>query len=220
MSHPPAMQEFLHCLTQGCQALGLSLTPEQIRLMGLHAQELFNWNGKINLTAIKGSKAVAEKHFVDAVAVSPLVPSGIRIMDLGSGGGFPGLPLKTMIPDLDLTLVDASRKKINFLKHVIRTQKAEHARAIHSRVEELHTDPGHAGQYDGVISRGFANLDKFIDLAQPLLKPDGVFYALKGENASAEVSPELEERFLIKTDFYKLPFEKADRYLIRLYPKA
>ena len=219
MSHVVVDAAFTQCLKKGCKAVELPLTPAQEDALNLHARELFLWNKKINLTAIRSPKEVAEKHFVDAVAVSRFIPSGIRLMDLGSGGGFPGLPIKVMVPDIDLTLVDASRKKINFLKQVIRVQGLDQARAVHSRVEDLHEDSDYAEGFDGVISRGFANLEKFVELAQPLLKPQGVLYALKGDNGPAEITPALEDQFKIETEFYSLPFEKADRYLIRLLPK-
>ncbi len=214
------LKHFSSCLEQGCSRIGKPLSPEQFRSMEGHARELFLWNRKINLTAIREEAAVAEKHFVDAVAVSEFIPKGIRLMDLGSGGGFPGLPIKAMVPDLDLTLVDASQKKINFLKQVIRVQKLDHARAVHARVESLHTHPDYAGQFDGVISRGFANMEKFVELARPLLAPHGVLYALKGENGPNELTSALEAEFRIQTRFYRLPFERADRYLIELHPRS
>lgn len=207
---------FVQRLAEGCRRLDLFLTGDQTTAMTAHAAELMRWNKKINLTAITGPGAVAEKHFVDAVAASAHITGVAKIMDLGSGGGFPGLPLKVLNPHLELVLVDAARKKVNFLKHVIRTLKLDTADAIHSRVEDLHADPDFAGQFDGIVARGFAGLEKFADLALPLLKPGGSLFAMKGENAEREITPDLSRRFDILTSYYRLPFEGADRYVIRL----
>lgn len=213
----PAMVPFLDRLAKGAQALDLSLSRDQALRMTRHAAELILWNKKVNLTAIRDPLDMAEKHFADALATGQFLdPGNSTLLDLGSGGGFPGIPLKIMNPGMGLMMVDASRKKVNFLKQVIRVLDLENADAVHARVESLHHDPGFAGQYDAVISRGFAELSKFVDLALPLLKPHGDLFAMKGENAGQEITPDLRDRFHIHTDHYRLPFEKADRYLIRL----
>ena len=137
-------------------------------------------------------------------------------MDMGTGGGFPSIPLKVLNPFACFCLVDASRKKVTFLKHVIRTLKLENINAIHSRVEDLALDDAYAENFDAVMSRGFAGLEKFVDLALPLLRPGGKIYALKGKKAEEEITPALKSRFEIRIDHYQLPFEKSDRYMIQL----
>ncbi len=201
-------------LEQGAAKIGQPLTPEQIGLMAGHARELAAWNKKINLTAIKDPGQMAEKHFVDAVAVLKFIGEDIRIMDMGTGGGFPAIPLKILNPAISFTMVDSVRKKVNFLNHVVRTLELEGIQALHGRVEDLAKDPDHAQGYDAVISRGFANLEKFADFALPLLSAKGRIYALKGN--LDEITPELEARFHITHDHYCLPFEKSDRYLVTL----
>ncbi len=135
---------------------------------------------------------------------------------MGTGGGFPSIPLKILNPSTHFCLVDASRKKVNFLKHVIRTLKLDNINAMHSRVEDLALDDAYAKSFDAVISRGFSGLEKFVGLALPLLKPGGKIYALKGKQAEEEITPALRSRFEIRIDHYQLPFEKSDRYMIRL----
>ncbi|WP_022668654.1 16S rRNA (guanine(527)-N(7))-methyltransferase RsmG [Desulfospira joergensenii] len=211
--------EFEKHLEQGIRDINLDLTDHQISLISAHARELTLWNKKINLTAITGPLDMAEKHFIDALAIYRFLGPGKRILDMGTGGGFPGIPLKILCPALEFSLVDASRKKINFLRHTIRTLGLEKIQALHSRAEDLHHDPEHAGKYDMVISRGFAHLEKFVGLARPFLRPGGIIYAMKGSQALDEITPDLENRFIIRTDAYRLPLQQSERVLVRLGPK-
>ncbi len=220
-SHAPgltgsARQGFINRLKQGTQQLNIPMTAIQMDLMAIHAGELILWNKKINLTAIVDPLAMAEKHFIDAIAVNPFLGREKKIMDMGTGGGFPSIPLKIMNPSIHFVLVDSSRKKVSFLKHVIRCLGLNHIDAIHARVEELANDPAHAKAYDAVISRGFAGLEKFVMHALPLLRAGGTIYALKGKQAETEITPALISGFDIRTDHYSLPFEKSDRYMIQL----
>ncbi|WDP88768.1 MAG: 16S rRNA (guanine(527)-N(7))-methyltransferase RsmG [Desulfobacter sp.] len=220
---PFDVQLFTDRLEKGASLSGVKLSPGQLRLMAGHARELSLWNKKINLTAIRGTAAMAEKHFVDTVCACPLMddcsPWTGRIMDMGTGGGFPAIPLKILNPGMAVTMVDSVRKKVNFLNHVVRTLGLENIAAVHDRVEELAKNEGHANGYDAVISRGFADLEKFVALARPMLRPGGVIYAMKGEHAPAEITPGLENTFEIITRRYKLPFDGAERYLLCLKEK-
>ncbi|MCG8533054.1 MAG: 16S rRNA (guanine(527)-N(7))-methyltransferase RsmG [Desulfovibrionales bacterium] len=216
MLDPSGQTAFESYLEQGCQRAGIPLEENLKQALLVHARELFFWNKKVNLTAITDVRGVADKHFLDALCAAAFIPKDIKLMDLGSGGGFPGLPLKALGPDLDLTLVDAARKKINFLKQVIRLSGFEKARALHTRVEDLHSDPAFAGQFDGVVARGFANLEKLVDLALPLLKEGGVIYSLKGEGGKGEIIPSLEDIFEIDVASYALPLGGDKRTMIRL----
>lgn len=216
ISIPAGLEAFSDRLCQGCDAMGIDIEHHQVALMACHARELMLWNKKINLTAIRDPREMAEKHFLDAVGVHQFVSAKGKIMDMGTGGGFPSIPLKVLDPSVQYCLVDSVRKKVSFLNHVIRTLGLGDIQALHTRVEDLALDPEHANGYDAVISRGFANLEKFVDLALPLLKPGGHIYALKGKDGVDEISPALESGFHITQDHYQLPFEKSDRCLIRL----
>ncbi|MBU8849536.1 MAG: 16S rRNA (guanine(527)-N(7))-methyltransferase RsmG, partial [Desulfobacterales bacterium] len=184
--------------------------------MAIHAKELAAWNKKINLTAIKDPLKIAEKHFIDSIAVVPFLGNEKCLMDMGSGGGFPGIPIKIMRPSLKVVLIDSSRKKVNFLKHVIRMLQLENIEAFHSRVEDLHENKAFKNKFDAVISRAFTDLSNFVDLAVPLLNKKGSIYAMKGKNAKQEITPAVSNNFNLKFDEYKLPFEKSDRVLIKL----
>lgn len=187
--------------------------------MTLHAKELSAWNKKINLTAIKDPLKVAEKHFIDSIAPVSFFENEKCLMDIGSGGGFPGIPIKIMKPSLKVILIDSSRKKVNFLKHVIRTLHLENIDAIHSRVEDLHGNKVYKNKFDAVISRAFTDLSNFVELAFPFLSDKGSVYAMKGKNAEKEITSEISKNFDFKIDHYLLPFEKSDRYMIKLFAK-
>src|SRR6056297_1876736 len=210
------MKEFFHYLEKGADALGLNLSPEQTELVVAHARELQLWNAKMNLTAITDIRLVAYKHFVDALAAARFLERPARVMDIGSGAGFPAVPMKVIYPDLDITMVDAVRKKVSFLNHVVRTLKLDNISALHARVESLAKDPGHFQMYDAVTARGFADLGKLATLAGPLLAPGGRIYALKGAHALEEITPELKTRFHITHETYSLPFVDAQRFVVIL----
>ena len=215
------MKEFKTLLLKGLQAkclkdLNINVSEQQAQLMSLHAKELMLWNKKINLTAIKQPIQIVEKHFIDCLAVSSFIKNEKSIIDMGSGGGFPGIPLKIMKPDLEIVLMDSSRKKINFLKHVIRLLDLTNINAIHTRVQDLHENISFKNRFDAVISRAFTELSNFVDLASPFLNKGGSIYAMKGKHAKKEITPEILEKFQITTNHYTLPFEQAHRYMVKL----
>ena len=137
--------EWAHILVEGARAMGMRLERSQIARFAIHAKELMAWNRFANLTAITDPVEIAVKQFLDIMPLFHLLPSGSRVLDIGSGGGFPGIPLKIMRPDLEVTLIDSSRKKVSFQKHIIRTLALKHIEARHIRAEELkrelHTTP-------------------------------------------------------------------------------
>ena len=104
-------------IVEGAKAFGLALDQKQVSRFAAHASELIKWNKKFNLTTITDPRDMALKHYLDSIAPAKRIPSFSTLLDIGSGGGFPGIPLKIICPNLKLTLIDGSRKKINFLKH-------------------------------------------------------------------------------------------------------
>lgn len=170
----------------GLQHFTVQATDTMLDQLAFHAAEMLFWNKKTNLTAITDPYEVAVKHMIDSAAVLPLLTPGSSLLDLGSGGGFPGIPLKILCPGLKVTLVDASRKKVSFLKHVIRTRSLKDIGAFHARGEELARDEAFRGAFDVVISRAFSALDVFVPMALPFLKPDGRIIAMKGRDNEEE----------------------------------
>jgi len=216
-------------IVKGCQQFGIQVDQRQLEQFAFHAVELVNWNQKINLTAIKDPFEIAVKHVLDSLAPAGLIPPGAALLDIGSGGGFPGIPLKIIIPSLSVTLIDASRKKANFLKHVIRTLKLEKIEARHIRAEDLAREQIHVNAHDVIISRAFSALSQFVNLSEPLLNKAGIIIALKAEINPAElddlkcrpadehvIAQIGEDRYSLDMKKYLLPFIGANRTIISL----
>ncbi|MFC1812967.1 16S rRNA (guanine(527)-N(7))-methyltransferase RsmG [Thermodesulfobacteriota bacterium] len=223
-------------IRNGAEELDISIEPGQIDLFVVHAVELVKWNRKINLTAIADPLEIAVKHFLDSIAPAGLIPPDGTMLDVGSGGGFPGIPLKILFPSLTVTLIDASRKKINFLKHLIRTLKLEGIQALHVRAEDLADvnskipfgqDRVFENEFDVVICRALTSLDGFALMAFPLLNRGGFIIALKGKVGRAEMesvrfrlekTPGVtggEERQLsIDVKKYTLPYLGSERSIV------
>jgi len=179
--------EWRRLVKEGAAALGVRLDEGQLRLLALHATELLRWNRRVNLTRISAPVEVAVKHFLDSLAAAPLIGDGPTVLDMGSGGGFPGLPIKVALPHVHVTLVDSVRKKVSFLKHVIRQGGLQGVEALQARIEDLACDAAHRECYQVVISRALAPLDQLARLAVPLLAPGGSIIALKAGQAAAEI---------------------------------
>ena len=214
----------------GARELGLTITIEQASSMQTHAMELLQWNRVTNLTAITDPLEVAVKHYLDALAAAPRIGEGARVLDAGSGGGFPGIPLKIVRPDISVTLVDSVRKKVSFLKHAIRTLGLSGMDALHGRLETLGQLPAYCGQFDLVVCRAFSSLEDFAVLTREFLAPGGRLLALKGpqtehapEAARKEADPTIRlggTSFCMQIEQYRLPFLESQRRLVGLTPDS
>ncbi|HEY5974866.1 MAG TPA: 16S rRNA (guanine(527)-N(7))-methyltransferase RsmG [Geobacteraceae bacterium] len=173
-------------LIAGADELGLTLTVHQREQFSLLAAELQKWNRKINLTAIDRLDAIVVKHFLDSLTLAPVVPVRGRLLDIGSGGGFPAIPLKILYPELTVASVDAVAKKIIFQRHAARLLGLTDFTALHVRGEALAEQ--YAGSFDRVVSRAFADLPTFVRLALPLISEHGVIIAMKGKEGASEAA--------------------------------
>jgi len=163
--------EFTALLGQTSRQVRVSLNDSQIELFWLYMQELLEWNKSINLTAIRDPDDIIIKHFVDSLTPLPYLELTGRLLDIGPGAGFPSIPLKIAFPELQAQLVDASRKKISFLKHLIRTLGLEGITALHSRVEEMQQPEK---PFQVIISRAFQRLELLFKLISPHMEPGNV----------------------------------------------
>jgi len=179
--------EWSQLIVDGAASWGVALRPDHLRLLAGHAQELLKRNAVTNLTAITQPEDIARNHILDSLAPAGLVAPGSHLLDVGSGGGFPGLPLHVFVPGLHTTLLDAARKKVSFLRHVARALNLKDIEAVHARVEGLAHQPGRARHYDVIVSRAFSALAPFVRAALPLLKPNGRMVAFKGAVSRAEL---------------------------------
>ncbi len=203
----------------GASAFGIALDPGQLEMMACHADELCLWNKRFNITAITDPDEVAVKHFTDSLALVPFVPDHARVLDIGSGGGFPGFVLKITKPGTRVTLLEAARKKTNFLHHIIRKTGLNGITAFHSRAEDLCRDPAYGSGFDVVVSRALTSLERFYKLALPYLTENGCVLAMKGNLQLKEIQSLCLDNASIKIHRYHLPFEDHERSIVALKPK-
>jgi len=137
---------------------------------------------------VDSDREIVVKHFLDSLVPCAYLEGNEKILDVGAGGGFPGLPIKIAMPGVDVTLVDSVGKKVHFMRHVIRRLGLARAEAVAARVEDKRFVASGAGRYDCVISRAFTELSGFVDLAMPYLAPGGRVVAMKGPRAATEVA--------------------------------
>jgi 16S rRNA (guanine527-N7)-methyltransferase len=223
--------EWKESLAALCRTLNINIDHRQTDQMALYTTELLTWNEKTNLTTITDPAEVAEKHMLDSLIPGKYIQSvlsgpDISLLDIGSGGGFPGIPLKIFMPGFVVMMVDSSRKKVNFLKYAVRMLKLQGIDALHSRIEDLTIQKDFAGQFDVVISRAFTSLERFLALAIPFIKPDGRIIAMKGKDSQAELDRMMpykiaQGRYLINDnqltvhmEHYTLPASGGSRALV------
>jgi len=167
-------------LTSGAQDLGIMLSDEQADAFLAYLVELEKWNRKINLTAIKNEQDIVIKHFLDSLSyLNGFEPaSALRLLDMGSGAGFPAVPIKIVHPELAITLVESNKKKASFLRHIVRTLKLPEIVVVDTRSDEL--PPSYHRTYDAVTARAFADMQTAISEGAPFLKPGGLMVLSRG----------------------------------------
>jgi 16S rRNA (guanine527-N7)-methyltransferase len=168
--------------------LALELSPEVQRAFSLYADELLAWNEHTNLTAITHPEAIEMRHFLDSLSVILAVPitPGQRVIDVGTGAGFPGLPLRLIRSQIELTLLEATAKKTDFLTHIARRLNLNNVRIQNARAEEAGQDAADRERFDVVLARAVAQMPVLAEYMLPLCKVGGRCVALKGENAVIE----------------------------------
>ncbi|MFC1961212.1 16S rRNA (guanine(527)-N(7))-methyltransferase RsmG [Chloroflexota bacterium] len=168
---------------------GLEITPEQQQAFKIMAAQLVEWNQHVNLTAITAPDQIEIRHYLDSLSVLRAVrPSkGCRVIDVGTGAGFPGLPLKIVRPKINLTCLEATGKKVEYIQHVVNRIGLSGVSVLHGRAEEVGQQPAHREQYDVALARAVARLPVLAEYMLPLLKVGGKMIALKGESAAQEI---------------------------------
>lgn len=177
-----------HLVKCSRELLQIDLTGEMQRAFSIYADELLAWNAHTNLTAITAPEAIETRHFLDSLTVSRAIPLAAqkRIIDVGTGAGFPGLPLRIVYPHLELTLLEATAKKTHFLTHITETLRLSGVRIATARAEEAGQQSGMREQFDVVLARAVAQMPTLMEYLLPLCRVGGVCIALKGESAAAE----------------------------------
>ena len=205
-------------IIDGARKMGIKIDEGITASFSIHASELIHWNRKINLTAITHPRDIAIKHFLDSLVPAGFIPERARLLDIGSGAGFPGIPLKILKPSLSVLLIDGVRKKVNFLKHVLRALGLEKIDALQIRAEKLQYASGFNNSFDVIISRALSDLAPFVRSALPLLATQGTIIALKGEVDQKELdavrADAPEHRYSLKVENYSLPMVYAPRSIV------
>lgn len=173
----------------GMSELKIDISDVQIEKFKKYSEMLKEWNEKMNLTTIVDDDGISVKHFLDSILpLSVIDMSAVKsVIDVGTGAGFPGIPLKICIPDIRITLLDSLNKRINFLNAVKNELKLEKVECIHGRAEELGKKTEYRECYDAVVSRAVANLTMLSEYCLPFVRVGGMFLALKSDGAEDEI---------------------------------
>lgn len=195
-------------LTEAIASMGLTLEPRQEAALLDYLALLAKWNRTYNLTAIHEPERMLTHHVLDSLAVLPYIGPG-PLLDVGSGGGLPGIPLAIARPDLEVTLMDASQKKCGFMQQAAIELKLERIRVVHGRVEDFRAEGG----FPQIVSRAFSELREFVALTRHLLAGGGEWLAMKGLYPNEEIA--LLKGARVKRDIrLHVPGLEADRHLI------
>ena len=199
------------------------ITGRQVIALITYEKELIEWNQKFNLTAIRDSESIRTKHFLDSfscvLAWKASPPE--HLIDIGTGAGFPGIPLKILYPNLKLTLVESVGKKAMFCQHIVRVLGLEQVDVIQSRAEELGQNPRHREKYDWAVARAVANLSVLSEYLIPFVRVGGMALAQKGESGPAEAQSAEKAMDLLGGKLKQLipvnlPGVADDRYLVTI----
>ncbi len=201
--------------------LGLALTPAQIAALERYQKELVEWNGRFNLTAIRDEDGIRTKHFLDSLSCHLVLRDRPprRLIDIGTGAGFPGIPLKVIYPNMQLTLVESVGKKVEFCRHVVQVLGLEKVDVLQARAEEVGQMPAHREKYDWAVARSVAQMSTLAEYLLPLARVGGAMLAQKGQNGPAETQQaeracQILGGHLRHLNPINLPGVVEDRYLI------
>ena len=203
------MDEFSKELIVMSNKIGIKLNLEEIENLYKFMDLLLEWNEKINLTAITKPEDIILKHFIDSITIKKYVENKDKVLDMGTGAGFPGIPLKIISSDTNFTLVDSLNKRIIFLNEVCDKLKLDKIENIHARAEELAKYKNYREQYDIVTSRAVARLASLVEYMLPFVKVGGSCICMKGSNVEEELN---EAKNAIK--ILGGHIEKVDRFLL------
>ncbi len=207
--------------------IGITLTPFQISLLEDYEQELDKWNERYSLTAIHEPEKVRVKHFLDSFSPMLVMKNTPvkKLIDIGTGAGFPGIPLKILLPDTEVVLVDSVNKKTEFCQHIIDRLKLRGITAVHDRVEHLARQEQYREQFDWAVARAVAQLATLSEYMLPFVKIGGRMLAMKGDQGPIETQKAAPAISLLGGELQHvkrltLPGVTEDRFLITVEKKA
>lgn len=200
-------------LSAGMAELGVANAEQIVPACRRHIELLSDWNRSYNLTAIRNPEAMVAKHVLDSLSIAKFV-QGPRVVDLGTGAGFPGVPLALSRPELQVYLLDANLKKIRFVRHLIAELALKNVTAVHCRAEHYKTSEG----FDTAVARALGSLKVLVELGMPLLRSNGKILAMKGRYPAKEIS-KIEEDFSVAVHKMAVPGLEEKRTLVTVQRK-
>jgi 16S rRNA (guanine527-N7)-methyltransferase len=202
------MKEASELFREGLELLRIPYSEAQIEAFSLYLAELKKWNRAYNLTALKTDADIIIKHFLDSLLFLKVLPPHVRsVADIGSGAGFPGLPIKILRPDIEMMLIEPVQKKALFLEHMQRVLNISGTTIMNRRVEDVHDL-----LVDAAVTRALFSVGEFINKAERLLREKGVLILSKGPKLEDELRGL--EAYAIKREDIMLPIEKSIRHLV------
>ena len=165
-----------------CKKIDVELDDDQTKQFLLYKKELIEWNEKINLTAITDEDEIILKHFVDSLTIVKYINDGDRLIDVGTGAGFPGIPLKIVKPNTEVILLDSLNKRLLFLEDIIKKNSLQNISCIHGRAENVSRETFYRESFDVATARAVANMSTLVELCLPFVKVGGIFVCMKGNN--------------------------------------
>lgn len=208
-------EALLNRLAKGCKRMDLELSECQLTQLIKYIELFSKWNKAYNLSAVRDVNLMIDRHLLDSLAVLPLI-KGHNLIDVGTGGGLPGIPLAICNPESQLTLLDSNGKKTRFLHQVKTDLGLENVTIINSRVESYQPEV----LFDGVISRAFASLEDMVSGCHHMLAEGGRFWAMKGIYPEDELKP-LEKHYIVANSFQlDIPGEPGERHLLEIEAKT
>ena len=181
------IKEFSNLMIKYGKEINIVFTEEQLRKFYQYMNLLIEWNEKINLTAIVEPKEIILKHFIDSLTIIKYIKTNKTVIDIGTGAGFPGIPIKIMREDLKITLLDSLNKRINFLNEVIQKLRLKDIDAVHARIEEYAKNEQYREKYDIATSRAVANLTTLSEYMLPMVVVEGMAICMKGSEVNEEI---------------------------------
>lgn len=181
------IQEFSNLMQEYGKEINIVFTEEQLQKFYQYMNLLIEWNEKINLTAIVEPKEIILKHFMDSLTIIKHIEQNKTVIDIGTGAGFPGIPIKIMREDLKITLLDSLNKRINFLDEVIQKLELKNITSVHARIEEYAKNKQYREKYDIVTSRAVANLTTLSEYMLPMVAVKGMAICMKGSEVNEEI---------------------------------
>lgn len=176
-------ENFEQLLIEGAKEFGIMLDDIQVGQFMAYKEILKEWNQKINLTAIENDRDIIIKHFIDSLSIMPYLKNeSIEMIDIGTGAGFPGIPVEIVKGSVRLTLMDSLEKRVNFLNEAIKTLSLRNILAVHGRAEDYGQNPKFREKFDISVARAVANLPVLLEYCLPFVKPGGIFIAMKGSS--------------------------------------